>query len=267
VDRALEKDPADRYGAAGEFSEALESLVGPDVGEAGAAGRQMPLWRRMIVPGAALVVIAAVLIWGVTRGPTVKGDRSAAERHNIQGQQYQDEGDIAGAQLEYQNAIIADPTWEIPWNNLALIALDRQNFDEADSLLGEALTRSPDYAQALYNMGNVRWEKNDLESAEGNLLAAIEADPSFIPAYNNLGRLLIDSGRPSEAADILDRALAGFDGTSYPDEFKAFLLKNRGIAAAKLGDERAETFWRNSLEIDPDNEEVRSLLDNWLSPK
>ncbi len=259
VDRALAKDPDARFASGGEFASELSALTGG--GKGTGASTPAPLWRRIAVPAAALIVIATVIAWAFSRGPG-KGDRATAQHHNSLGQQHQDEGNIPGAQLEFRNAIINDPRWKIPWNNLAIIELNEGDYEEADSLLGEALERDPDYTEALYNMGTVRWEKNDLEGAETNLRAAIKADPDFMYAYNNLGKLLIDTKRPSEAARLLDEALSRFDSTPYPDELKAYLFKNRGIAAAELGDASAETWWRRSLEIIPDNDEVRRLLDS-----
>ncbi len=259
VDRALAKDPDARYASAGEFASELAVLAGE--GENAGGYTPAPLWRRIAIPAAALIIIAAVLAWAFSRTPA-KGDRTTAQHHNSLGQEHQDAGNIPGAQLEYRNAIISDPMWEIPWNNLAIIELNEGDYDEADSLLGEALRRDPGYTEALYNMGTVRWEENDLEGAETSLRSAIDTDPAFMPAYNNLGRLLIDTKRPAEAAGLLDEALSIFDSTPYPDELKAYLFKNRGIAAAEMGDASAETWWRRSLEIIPDNEEVRRLLES-----
>jgi Tfp pilus assembly protein PilF len=261
VDRALAKDPDERFATAGEFAAELSALTGDGEGSAGAA--PVPLWRRLVIPAAALIVIAAVMAWAVNRGPA-KGDRDTAVRHNMSGQQHLEDENITGAQLEYQNAIIADGNWEIPWNNLAMIALDEQDYDEADSLLTRAIEINPRYTEALYNMGTVRWEKDDLEGAELNLKAAIDSDPDFIPAYNNLGSLLIKMERPEEAAEVLDEALSRFDSTpySYPDELKAYIFKNRGIAAANMDDASAETWWRRALEILPGNDEIRRLLES-----
>jgi Tfp pilus assembly protein PilF/tRNA A-37 threonylcarbamoyl transferase component Bud32 len=260
VDKALEKDPEARFVSAGEFACELSALT-EGSGEGAATIRQIPLWRRLVIPVTGLAVIAAILTWTLSRGPG-KGDRETADRHNKIGLQHLDAENIAGAQVEFRNAIISDPGWEIPWNNLAMIELDEGDFNEADSLLSEALRRNPEYAEAHYNMGTVRLEKGDEEGAETHLRAAIEDDPSLIPAYNNLGRLLIDMDRPVEAAAVLDDGLSRFDSTLYTDDYKAYLLKNRGIAAAEMGDASAETWWRKSLEIIPDNEEVRRLLES-----
>jgi Tfp pilus assembly protein PilF len=261
IDKALEKDPAARFSSAGEFDRELSALTESACMDSGAL-RRAPLWRRITVPAAILIATTAVIVWALTRGPG--GDRTTARHHNSLGLKHLEEGNKAGAQVEFRNAVISDPRWEAPWNNLALIELDDGDFDEADSLLGEALARNPEYAEAHYNMGTVRWEKNALEEAEFQLRAAIDSDRSFILAYNNLGSLLIAMRRPVEAAEILDKALSRFDSSPYSgsDGLKASLLKNRGIAARDMGDSDAETWWRRSLEISPGNEEVRRLLES-----
>jgi Tfp pilus assembly protein PilF len=258
VERALAKEPGSRFSSAGDFASELASIISGD--PAGSAASS-PLWKRLVIPAAALAVTAAVIGWAVTRD-SYEGDRRAAEEHNALGREREEAGDIPGARDEYRIAVISDKRWEIPWNNLAMIALSLRDFDEADSLLQEALERNPDYTEALYNMGTVKWEKEDLEGAEAVLRRAIASDPGFIPAYNNLGSLLLDMKRPGEAARVLDEGLARIGSTPYPDELKAYLLKNRGLAASELGDKNgAETWWRRALEIIPDNEEVRRLLE------
>ena len=259
VDRVLEKDPEARFESAGAFSEELASLAGLSGEGVYGAWKRAPLWRRIAVPAATLAVATALIIWAFSRGPE-KGDRAMAEHHNDLGQEYEDTGNINGAQVEYRNAIIADPSWEAPWNNLAIIELNENDTEEADSLLGEALKRNPEYAEALYNMATIYWNRSDLENAESCLRRAIDAEALCIPAYNNLGKLLIDTGRPREAAVVLENALSIFDSSDYPDEYKACLLKNRGIAAAEMDDANAETWWRKSLEIMPGDDEVRELL-------
>jgi serine/threonine-protein kinase len=261
IDRVLEKDPEARFESAGAFSEELVSLAGLSGEGVYGAWKRAPLWRRIAVPAATLAVATVLIAWAFTRGPE-KGDRTKAENHTHLGQQYEEENNKPGAQVEYRNAIIADPSWEVPWNNLAMIELSEDDYEDADSLLGEALERNSKSAIALYNMANIRWDRLDLESAESYLRRAIDAETLFMPAYNNLGKLLINTDRPAEAALILDDALSKFDSSHYSDDVKACLLKNRGIAAAEMDDASAETWWRKSLEIMPDNDEIRRLLES-----
>jgi tetratricopeptide (TPR) repeat protein len=350
VDRALAKEPDDRFASAGEFAEELSTLMIDDKRTDEMA--PVSLSRRIALPVLILVLAAVISLWAIFHNQN-SGDRAeaskylfqalelisqderveayvalrrsllfdprwekpwqylrelnlskdeyaegdaiindsqkiqgdaeraaehnlrisqlmnqndpigAATEHNMRAIQLMDQNDLIGAKKEYYAAIESDPNWEVPYNNLAMIEIEHANYNRADSLLKEALKRKPDYTEALYNMGTVKWELNELSEAERNLQAAINSDPDFIPAYNNLGSLLNLMERPQEAAIILDGGLDKIDSTPYPDEVKAFLLKNRGITAAALGDEAtAETYWRQSLEILPGNEEVRGLLES-----
>jgi len=256
VETALEKDPAARHAGAAAFREALAGGLGP-----GEGGRRLS-WR-LLVPIAAGVVLAAAAVGLVLRGSGQRGDRPAAEMHNRLGQQRQDAGDVPGAQVEYRNAIIEDRRWAIPWNNLAVIAIDERQLGEADSLLRIAVEIDPRYAPALYNMGSVRWDLGDEEAAERWYRRALEADPSWAQPYNNLGALLIGQDRFAEAKEVLDEGLRRDAASPTRPEITAFLLKNRGLAAAGLGEADAPRYWERSLEILPGNEEVKRLLADW----
>jgi tetratricopeptide (TPR) repeat protein len=264
LNRALEKNPDARYQNAGDFRDALVAIARPagPTGEAGETRRPKKLFAGVAI--AAALVVAAVVIAFVfgTREP--KGDRQLAMRHNQRGQEYEDAGRISEAEIEYGKAVIADRRWEIPLNNLAMIAMGKGNLAEADSLLELAIAAKPDYAGALYNLGTVRWALRDSTGAEERYRKAIRADSSFFEAYNNLGSLLIGRGRASEAAAILDCALAKERMKPSPvPELRGYLLKNRGVAASRLGRrEEAAAYWSKALEIIPRNAELQELLRN-----
>jgi Tfp pilus assembly protein PilF len=145
-----------------------------------------------------------------------------------------------------------------------MIAMRKGNLTEADSLLRRAVSVKPDYVGALYNLGTVRWALRDSTGAEEQYRKAIRADSTFFEAYNNLGALLIERGRASEAAAILDRALARERTAPSPvPELRGYLLKNRGMAALRLGlREEASAYWSRALEIIPQNAELIELLRN-----
>ncbi|MDD3643250.1 MAG: protein kinase [Candidatus Krumholzibacteria bacterium] len=255
VETALEKDPGRRHPDAGSFRAELLDSLGP------AAGRGLS--RRLLVPLAAGLVIVSAGIGLMLRGGGERGDRAAAESHNRLGQERQDAGDMPGAQVEYRNAIIADRRWEIPWNNLAVVAIEARSLDEADSLLRIAIDINPRHAPSLYNMGSVRWDLGDPGSGERFYRRAIESDPSWAQPCNNLGALLLEQGRFAEAKQILEVGIARDAASPSRPEITAFLLKNRGLAAAGLGEPDAPRYWERSPEILPANEEVRRLLADW----
>ena len=265
VSRALEKDPDARYPDAGAFRDALFAVVRPPApeGEPVAGARRSRKLIAGVAISAALAVAAAIVAFAFWSGEP-KGDRPLAMRHNQRGQEYQDEGRISEAEIEYGKAVIADRRWEVPLNNLAMIAMGKGNLTEADSLLRLAVAIKPDYAGALYNLGTVRWALRDSAGAEDRYRKAIRADSALYEAYNNLGALLVERGRAAEAAAILDRALARERVKPSPaPELRGYLFKNRGTAASRLGRrEEAKAYWSKALEIIPRNAELQELLRN-----
>lgn len=264
LNRALEKNPEMRYPDAGSFRDALLAIARPagPGNETGAARRSRKLLALAAIAAALVVAAVAIAFVFGTREP--KGDRQLAMQHNRRGQEHEDAGRISEAEIEYGKAVIADRRWEVPLNNLAMIAMGKGNLAEADSLLRLAVAAKPDYAGALYNLGTVRWALGDSTGAEERYRKAIRADSSFFEAFNNLGSLLIGRGRAAEAAAILDRALARERVKPSPvPELRGYLLKNRGTAASRLGRrEEANAYWMRALEIIPRNAELVDLIRN-----
>ena len=264
LEQALEKKPENRFPDAGAFRDALAGLIRTGETDLKPAPRKS-LLTRVVLPVAviATAVVILILVFG-GRGP--KGDRDLALQHNERAVSLQDQGETGEAKVEFRNAIIADPGWEMPWNNLANIAITEGKLDEADSLYREAIARKADYTAALYNLADVRWKLNDFEGAEKHLRSAIETESSFLEGYNNLGRLLIELKRFDEAAAVLDDGLEREIQNPSPEK-KAFLLKNRGLAAALQGQDAAETYWLQTLEIMPGNIEVHYYLAQWYDER
>jgi tetratricopeptide (TPR) repeat protein len=264
--RALEKDIEARYPDAGAFRDALLDTLKPkDEAPPKRPAARSAKWMalRIALPIVLVAAAAAVSLQLVSQARE-RGNRSAAAGHNQAAQEYERNGDIGRAETEYRNAIIADPRWEIPWNNLAMIAIGKGSATEADSLLKKAISLKPGYAAALYNLGTVRWDLRDSTGAEAAYRAAIRSDSSLVEAYNNLGALLLSLGRPKEAATILGLGLEKDRQMPSVRAMRGFLLKNRGKAASMLGDDdEAVRCWIEAVEIIPDNTELLGLLAVW----
>jgi Tfp pilus assembly protein PilF len=193
------------------------------------------------------------------------GDRELAASFEQQAREYENLGRIEEAKVEYQKAIGADITWVKPWNSLALIAINEGSLEEADSLLKRALEIQPDYAPALFNLASVHWSRRELARAEELYKASIAADSLYIFSYNNLGSLLLSAERIDEAIVILDAGILKAP-QKRPEEkqVKAVLLKNRGLAASRSGDEtNAFRLWSSGLQLDQENIEINRLLAQW----
>jgi tetratricopeptide (TPR) repeat protein len=65
-----------------------------------------------------------------------------------------------------------------------------------------------DQAREYYNQANHLNEQEDYAAAEGNYLKAIELDPGYCDAMDNLGQLLRKQGRAQEAVLWYEKSLA-----------------------------------------------------------
>ncbi len=258
--RALEKDPEKRFPDAASFGQALVALLKGEADSAtGAHGvdRERRSLLSLILPVAVMIGLAVVISSWVVLTRMNRGDRAAATLHNERGQEYHQIGAIDSARAEYRRAILADGKYEVPWNNLAVLAIKENSLEEADSLLQKALSIDAEYAAALFNLGLVRWKKGDPKSAERLYRASLAADSSFSQGYSMLGDLLLALDRVGEAREVLDEGL--HRNTNHP-----YLLKNRGRVAAREGeDEAARQYWLRAISELPDNLELHRLLAEW----
>jgi tetratricopeptide (TPR) repeat protein/predicted Ser/Thr protein kinase len=261
LDKAMEKNRESRYADAAAFRDALSEVrnraIG--IGEVPVPGLKKRI-VQIAVPAlvvAGLAVIAFV-IFGPEGGP--KYDRASAVRNNELGQVAELKGELADARAKYLVATEADPNYSIAWNNLGMLAVGERNFEEADTYLRRAVAADSTDAAALYNLAEVRWELNDLAGAEGYFRASIRADSmqsTVYNSYNNLGALLLVQSRPDEAARVLDRGLR-----VQPDQ--PALLRNRGRAAAALGDDDgAIRYYEMGLQKDFGSVELHRLAAEW----
>jgi Flp pilus assembly protein TadD len=70
---------------------------------------------------------------------------------------------------------------------------------------------TPDVLSAI---GSVNLKLGRLHQAEEMLRTAIERDPKFVPAWNNLGVVLMELGKVSEASRVFRTAFAIDNGNS-----------------------------------------------------
>jgi tetratricopeptide (TPR) repeat protein len=258
IEKALEKDREKRYRDAPGFREALGSVRARALG-AGVAPLQS-LKARVLqigVPVGAVVVLAAIALLFFGRPDAPKPNRDAARNHNELGQSAEKRGEVDVARDEYRRAIIADPSFALAWINLGALAWSDRDLAEADSCFRMAIAADSTSAKAMYNLASLRWERGDLAGAEDYYGASLEADSAFIMSYNNLGALLLESQRVEEAREWLDRGLSLDPGQPY-------LLKNRGIAAERLGDDSAAIgYWQRAIDMDSTITELHRLSAEW----
>ena len=115
--------------------------------------------------------------------------------------------------------------------------------------LKQALVIDPSYAQAYNLRGLVYMRLNDPALAEESFKRAMALDPGDSGALQNLGWMMCQSGRFSEANDAFDRVLAN---PRYTDRAKTLLTM--GLCQAQAGRvEEAERSLTRSYELDAGN--------------
>lgn len=82
----------------------------------------------------------------------------------------------------------------------------------------------------LAALGSANLRLGRLNQAEALLRAAVEEEPLFAPAWNNLGVLLSERGAWGEASEAFRRAFAADSGTSDT------IRDNLRLALARMGD-------------------------------
>ena len=86
-------------------------------------------------------------------------------------------------------------------------AIASVDLDKAIFHYKEALKIKPDYTAALYNLGNVLVEKNQIDEAVSYYLKALQIKPDYFDALNNLGIALAKIGDYDQAVTYFKRVL------------------------------------------------------------
>ena len=79
---------------------------------------------------------------------------------------------------------------------------------DPDDSLEMAIAKSPDPVALLVDLGNLRQEQNNQQAARLCYERALEAEPNFTVALQNLGYLLFNLGETEKSHDVYERLLA-----------------------------------------------------------
>jgi tetratricopeptide (TPR) repeat protein len=137
---------------------------------------------------------------------------------------------------------------------LAAAACGRE--DEALAVGREGLTRYPGEGPILVNLGVVLERRGEPEAAEALYLRAVSEAPTPPQAHKNLGDLAYRRGDQAGARAHFERAVA-LDADLGDDIY----LKLGNIAYKEGDRDWALKLWRRALELNPENEVVRTNLD------
>lgn len=148
----------------------------------------------------------------------------------------------------------------LEFNNKAVRALNLKDYEQALSLVKEALTTDPGFYKAQANQAAILQAMGRDAEAIDTLRDLIEKRPAYADAYVPLGVLLERTGRLEEATTYYRKGLELHDAilAKNPDDTEA--AKNRA-AALYLLNEPADALkvLRTLVEKDPGNESARIL--------
>jgi Tfp pilus assembly protein PilF/peroxiredoxin len=160
------------------------------------------------------------------------------------GRELLDQGLDAAALGAFERAAQATP---LPFTlfRLANLLVKAGQPARARSALERALEMQPEFAEASNDLGALLAQQGDLPAAIERFRAALAAAPDYPDALNNLGYALLLSGDAGRARELYEKALAL--QPDFPE-----VLNNLGMILGKGGDHAgAESCFRRALRVRP----------------
>jgi Flp pilus assembly protein TadD len=117
-----------------------------------------------------------------------------------------------------------------PWSNLGLCLSRTRQLEQAKTVLEYALEIEPDFAPAKNNLCEVYQELGDHKAQLLNALDAVRLQPHSSNAFNNLATALLENGQADDAEHSFETSLM-----LDPNSFEA------GVNLAKIASDRGES--------------------------
>src|SRR5688572_25981793 len=160
------------------------------------------------------------------------------------------QGKLPEARKHLQQAASAHPQQGIAFTQAeAQLLRDANAYKEAFDLLGQALAKTPDYPDLLYDHAMAAEKVDRLDVVETNLRKLIKLRPDHAHAYNALGYTLADrTERLAEAHQLIEKALS-----LAPND--AFIMDSMGWVLFRLGrNKEALDYLQRAFALRPDAE-------------
>ncbi len=135
-------------------------------------------------------------------------------------------GEWEKAQTDLERAIELEPQNFKALKNLGLIALSRENYDEALEYLNKAAMINENDADIMNNMGIIHLKQGDLPVAENLVKKALEINPEHYEAACNLGIILEKQGRTKDAISHYTKLLKKYGDDETLKNALSGLLRN-----------------------------------------
>ncbi len=182
--------------------------------------------------------------------PDLLADRDTAKTRVSSGVTKYYNGDFAGAEGDFTNAMAddGDDTWAVPYNNRGLARLKQGRFAEALEDFADAKERDSAYVAPYINAAKCYAAQKDWDNAVAQLNAGLVKSPNNPKLLYNLGWVRDAQGNETAAATHFQAAIA-----ANANHTKAKICL--GIARARQGDDAAAVtqFYRAITEAETDD--------------
>jgi len=171
------------------------------------------------------------------------------DMHNNLGIIFLGLGRLDEAEVNCRRALQIKPDYVKANCILGIVLRDLGRLDEAEQFLRKAVLLDPESTEYRFNLANfltTSSRSEDVDEAKSIFLEVIKAEPTHLGAWNNLGRLLFETGYTSAARTAYSAAV-----TYHPHEATAHV--NLGSVLLDMGDLlAAEKHFKIALDLNPD---------------
>jgi tetratricopeptide (TPR) repeat protein len=204
--KAMEKDPARRYGSAGELADDLDRYLRGEAIQARRAGLfyrvRKAMLRRKAVAGIALLGVAIVAAILAVLVPRLREETAAKGRAESELKTLRDLGTI------WTKVVLAKQGFHQAGVDPEKV---RARIREAILEISGFVRANPGLPQGYYVRAQARLYLDELEEAGKDLLRAVELAPDFAPGYLLLGRVRLEDhqwkvyGDPAKSTESYTR--------------------------------------------------------------
>jgi protein O-GlcNAc transferase len=165
-------------------------------------------------------------------------------------------GDWASAKILYGKVLAIEPGHPDALHLSGVIAYEEKQYDEAESMIGRAISRSPESSLYHYNMGLVMEGKGFPDKALESFLKALAFRPDYGDALYRAGLMYQGSGDYENAIMFYEKALS-------MKVHEAEIWNNLGnIAQESMRFDEADEFYNRAITLAPGYGEAFSNFGN-----
>ena len=151
---------------------------------------------------------------------------------------YQNSGEVKLALDEFEKALLIKANDPHTNNNIGNIYLDLKQYDLALKHYHRALNNNPSFAEAWNNLATCQLRTGNKTDAEANFRKAIRYAGNVSQFHSNLAEMLIDQGDFDKALKILltSQELDNSTSNLYRNVFSIFMYQHRYQDAIEIAD-------------------------------